>query len=130
MILREHQAYNYAVNNMLMDESITIILNMQKCRVKVQYIIIGLDFMAALIKTYLESLELHPFILITPISLEYRYSTLMSLDTLKYSLPELSHASLRGESVNFAYDRNNVKTLLPVLVRKKEFISFRLGIDT
>lgn len=108
-----HKAYNYAVSNMLMDEYYDYIEYAKKMRGKeFEYIIIGLDFMATN-KNIPREFEDPSFYINNTNQFGYRFSTLMSLDTLKYSLQNY-RASLRGEPVNFAYDRNNVKTLLPV----------------
>lgn len=108
-----HKAYNYAVSNMLMDEYYDYIEYAKKMRGQdFEYIIIGLDFMATN-KNIPREFEAPSFYINNTNQFGYRYSTLISLDTLKYSLQNY-RASSKGAPVNFAYDRNNVKTLLPV----------------
>lgn len=123
-----HKAYNYAVSNMLMDEYYDYIEYAKKMRGKeFEYIIIGLDFMATN-KNIPREFEEPSFYIDNTNQFGYRYSTLMSLDTLKYSLQNF-RASLRGEPVNFAYDRNNVKTLLPVSEEERA-LKLQATVDT
>lgn len=107
------KAYNYSVSNMLMDEYYDYIEYAKKMRGgEFECIIIGLDFMATN-KNIPREFEVPSFYINNANQFAYRYSTLLSLDTLKYSAQNY-RASSNGIAVNFAYDRHNVKALLPV----------------
>ena len=111
-------AYNYAVSNMLLDEYYDYIEYAKKMRGReFEYIIIGLDFMATN-KNLVREFEAPAFYINNTNQFGSRYSTLMSTDTLKYSWQNYQ-ASQTGKPVNFAYDRNNVKTLLPVSAEER-----------
>lgn len=107
------KAYNFSVSNMLMDEYYDYIEYAKKMRGgEFDYIIIGLDFMATN-KNIPREFEMPAFYINNTNRFAYRYSTLLSTDTLKFALQNY-RASKNGEPVNFAYDRHNIKTLLQV----------------
>lgn len=107
------KAYNFSVSNMLMDEYYDYIEYAKKMRGgEFDYIIIGLDFMATN-KNIPREFEVPSFYINNTNQFAYRYSTLLSTDTLKFARQNYL-ASKNGAPVNFAYDRHNVKTLLPV----------------
>ncbi len=108
-----HKAYNYAVSNMLIDEYKDYIEYAKKMRGgEFDYIIIGLDFMSTN-KNIPREFESPAHYIETTNQFGYRASTLMSTDTLKYSQQNYE-ASVKGQPINFAYNRENVKSLLQV----------------
>ncbi|HZK44068.1 MAG TPA: hypothetical protein VFC73_07240 [Syntrophomonadaceae bacterium] len=113
-----HKAYNYSVSNMLLDEYHDYIEYAKKMRgSEFEHIIIGLDFMATN-KNIPREFEMPSYYIDNTSQFAYRYKTLISTDTLDYSRQNYE-AAQNGEPVNFAYDRSNIKTLLPVSAEER-----------
>lgn len=107
------KAYNFAVSNMLIDEYYDYIEYAKKMRGRdFDYIIIGLDFMATN-KNIPREFEMPEHYIANTNQFGYRITTLMSRDTLKYALQNYE-AAKNGVPINFTYNRENIKTLLPV----------------
>lgn len=107
------QVYNYAVNNMLPREYPVYIDYAVKCNQReFETIYIGLDFFATNRNLTLPNRFEDPeFYINTANRFGYRYFTLISTDTLRYSWQNFN-ASRKGAEINFAYNRHNRKTLL------------------
>ena len=114
-------AYNYAVNNMLPYEYPDYIDYAVKCNGKeFEVIYIGLDFFATNGNLTLPNRFEDPaYYIQTARKFGYRYWSLLSFDTLKYSWQNLQ-SSRAGLPVNFAYNCSNVKTLQPTTPEEKE----------
>jgi len=113
--------YNYAVNNMLPYEYADYIDYAVQCNGReFEVIYIGLDFFATNGNLTLPNpFEDPSFYIQTARKFGYRYWSLLSFDTLKYSWQNLQ-SSRAGLPVNFAYTRDNVKTLQPTTPEEKE----------
>lgn len=109
------RAYNYAVNNMLMEEySGYTNYARQKNGRSFDYIFLGLDFFTTNRNLKLDNQFNSPSYYIERSNeFAYRYKTLLSADVLEYARQNYQ-ASRQGVPVNYAYDRHNVKTLLKV----------------
>jgi hypothetical protein len=109
------KAYNYAVNNMLMEEYQGYVdYARQKKGSSFDYIFLGLDFFTTNRNLKLDNQFNPPAYYIGQANTRgYRYKTLLSIDACKFARQNYQ-ASLRGVPVNYAYDRNNRKTLLKV----------------
>ncbi|WP_054692106.1 hypothetical protein [Syntrophomonas palmitatica] len=109
-----YRAYNYAVSNMLLDEYYEYIEYAKaKNGREFDCIVLGLDFYATNRSLKFKEFQRPAFYINKNREFAYRYKTLLSWDTLQRSWRNYE-ASRRGVPVNFAYDRNNVKTLLTV----------------
>ncbi len=107
-----NRVYNYAVNNMLPREYTAYIDYASQCNGPFDVIYIGLDFFASNRNLVLPNrFEAPSYYIDTANRCAYRYTSLLSTDTLRYARQNFN-ASRRGEEINFAYDRNNRKTLL------------------
>lgn len=120
------RAYNYAVNNMLMEEykGYTDYAR-QKHGGSFKYIFVGLDFFTTNRNLQLDNTFNPPSYYIARTNdFAYRYKTLFSTDVLKYSLQNYQN-SRQGAAVNYAYNRDNIKTLLEVkpAVRNQQIAS-------
>lgn len=115
------RVYNYAVNNMLPREYTAYIDYASQCNGKdFDTVYIGLDFFATNRNLILPNRFEDPSYYIgTANRFAYRYTSLLSTDTLHYSWQNYS-ASRLGQEVNFAYDRRNRKTLLPTSEVEKQ----------
>ncbi|MBO8159725.1 hypothetical protein [Thermosyntropha sp.] len=115
------KAYNYGVSNMLLEEYYDYVEYAKKKRGRrFDYIIIGLDFWTTNKNKSLPSpIEKPSFYIKKANSFGYRYKMLFSHDTYQFALKNFK-AAQNGTPVNFAYDRNNVKTLLPVTPEERE----------
>lgn len=115
------KVYNYGVSNMLLEEYYDYVEYAKKKNGRdFDYIIIGLDFWATNRNKTLPSPIEEPYFYINRASsFGYRYKMLFSYDTYQLALKNF-RASRDGKEVNFAYDRNNVKTLLPVTPEERE----------
>jgi len=122
------KAFNYAVNNMLPSEYNDYI-NYAKQQVghDFDYIIIGLDFFATNKNLELPNeFEAPSYYFEQSQQLAYRYKTLLSTDVFNYARQNYK-ASQAGVPINFAYDRNNVKTLVaPDPAEKQRLINNNL----
>ena len=109
------KAYNYAVNNMLMEEYQGYVkYARQKHPGQIDTIFLGLDFFTTNRNLKLDNQFNPPSYYIGQAGeFGYRYKTLLSIDAFKYARQNY-YASRQGVAVNYAYDRNNVKTLLKV----------------
>lgn len=115
------RVYNYAVNNMLPQEYTAYIDYASQCNGQdFDTIYIGLDFFATNRNLALPNhFEAPSYYIDTANRFAYRYTSLLSTDTLRYARQNYN-ASRRGEAVNFAYDRNNRKTLLATSEAEKQ----------
>lgn len=118
-----YNAYNYAVNNMLLSEYHDYAdFARQQNGQDFDYIIIGLDFFAANENVqYLNKFEPPAYYTDMVKAIGYRYKTLLSLDVLEYSRKnyELSTKNIKQ---NFTYDRNNVKRLNHISNEEKQIL--------
>lgn len=118
---KDLNAYNYAVNNMLLSEYREYANYARKVNGQdFSHIIIGLDFFAT--NTNVKELNKFepPAYYIDLVSEKgYRYKTLLSIDVLEYARKnhELSQNNVKQ---NFTYDRNNVKRLNHISMEEKE----------
>lgn len=112
------KTYNYSVSNMVIDEYDDYINYAKKVKGSdFEYIIIGLDFMGT--NANLERRFEEPSYYIDKAAEPgYRFKMLLSKDTLEYACKNY-RAAENGQPVNFAYDRNNIKTLLPVTEQER-----------
>lgn len=110
-----YRAYNYAVNNMLMEEYQGYVdYARQKYRRQFDCIFLGLDFFTTNRNLKLDNQFNPPDYYIGKASeFGYRWKTLLSTDALRYARQNYQ-TSRRGIPVNYAYDRGNIKTLLHV----------------
>lgn len=115
------KVYNYGASNMLMEEYYDYVEYAKEKKGRdFDYIIIGLDFWTTnRNKTLPSPIEEPSFYIEKTESFGYRYKMLFSYDTYQFALQNF-RASRDGRAVNFAYDRNNVKTLLPVTPEERE----------
>ncbi len=99
--------YNYATNSGLPSEFKDFINFAQKCKGKdLKYISIGADFFGTNTPLIVKSED--PKLYIDNVKqFAYRYKTLLSFDTLKESLKNISY-SIKGQNKVY-YDRENVK---------------------
>lgn len=113
------KVYNYAVSAMTLDEYDGYInYARQQHGREFDTIYLGLDFYATN-RNLKRSFEEPAYYIQTANDFGYRYKTLLSLDTLHYSL-ENYRDSKAGIARDFTYDRKNVKTLneVPDAVRE------------
>lgn len=115
------RVYNYAVNNMLPSEYTAYIDYAVKCNGQdFDTIYIGLDFFASNRNLTLPNhFEPPSYYIDTANRFAYRYTSLLSTDTLQYAWQNLT-AARRGEKINFTYDRHNRKTLRPTSEEEKQ----------
>lgn len=108
------KVFNYALNNMLLSEYKDYIDYAKKqAGHDFDRIIIGLDFFATNRNLELPSqFEPPSYYFAQSQQLAYRYKTLLSTDVLKYARKNYE-ASREGIPRSYAYNRNNVKTLVP-----------------
>lgn len=109
------RAYNYAVNNMLIEEYKGYVdYARQNYKRQFDVIYLGLDFFTTNRNLKLDN-QFNPPAYYTSQAQElgYRYKTLLSIDALRYAWQNYN-TSRQGVPVNYAYDRNNIKTLLKV----------------
>lgn len=107
------RAYNYAVNNMLMEEykGYTDYARQKNGR-PFEYIFLGLDFFTTNLNLKLDNQFDPPSYYINRSNeLGYRYKTLLSADVFRYAQQNYQ-TSVRGIPFNYDYNRNNIKTLL------------------
>lgn len=118
---KNERVYNYAVNNMLPREYTAYIDYASKCNGRdFDTIYIGLDFFATNHNLKLPNrFEAPSYYIHTANQFAYRYTSLLSTDTLDYAWQNYK-ASRRGEAINFAYNRSNRKTLLPTSEAEKQ----------
>ncbi|NLJ71724.1 MAG: hypothetical protein GX333_01775 [Syntrophomonadaceae bacterium] len=106
-------AYNYAVNNMLIDEYYDYIEYAKKVKGSdFDYIIIGLDFYASNKNLDKEFAEPAHYIANTN-QFGYRFTSLISRDTLDYAKQNYA-AALEENPINYTYNRENIKSLFKV----------------
>lgn len=108
-----HRTYNYSLSIMQMEEYFDYAeYAKSKNGHEFDWIIIGLDFFVTNQNLKLQS-EFQPpsYYINQSNSFGYRYKTLLSLDVLELSKKNYS-ASKIGNPINFAYDRQGLKTLL------------------
>lgn len=116
-----YNAYNYAVNNMLLSEYRQYADYARRQNGKdFDYIIIGLDFFAANENVRdLNQFEPPTHYIQMVEAIGYRYKTLLSLDVLAYSQENYNLA--RDQILQqFTYDRNNVKRLDHISEEEKQ----------
>lgn len=116
-----YDAYNYAVNNMLLSEYYDYAnYARRENKQDFSYIIIGLDFFATNENVRLLNEFQPPSYYINLVSeIGYRYKTLLSLDILDYAQKNYE-LSKKKDRKSFTYDRNNVKTLNHISNEEKQ----------
>ncbi len=118
-----YNAYNYAVNNMLLSEyreyaDYARLKNGQDFA----YIIIGLDFFATNENVQnLNKFEPPGYYIEQADEIGYRYKTLLSLDVLEYSRKNYDLAK-NDPMQNFTYDRHNIKRLNHISEEEKQIL--------
>lgn len=120
---KNFNAYNYAVNNMLLSEYREYASYARKINGQdFSYIIIGLDFFATNENVQdLNKFESPGYYIDLVGATGYRYKTLLSLDVLEYARKnhDLSKNKVKQ---NFTYDRTNVKRLDHISMAEKQVL--------
>ncbi|MGI6469302.1 MAG: hypothetical protein GXZ09_04155 [Syntrophomonadaceae bacterium] len=109
-----YKAFNYAADNMLLDEFYDYIeFAKQENGRDFDVIVLGLDFSATNRNLIFEAFQEPSFYIQTARQPIYRLKTLLSTEVLERSWDNYKFAQ-EGIPKNFFYDRQNVKTLLKV----------------